>query len=239
MRPLSLLFTAAVVALLPPRVEAQVGHAPGASPYRDIPPGHSISAQYGWLGGSGGSLHLGPHSGSVYGVRYDVRTNQFLQLGLDVGRGDLDRLIQNPFVRLVDRVQGPVSQSVSFAEAAIQLNLSGSKSWHRLAPFFGVGFGVAFGGKGPAADTSGYRFKNKFYFAPTLGTRLFLTDRLHLRLEARSAFWKLSYPTSFTQQPPLEPGNSTKSNAVITNNQLSEWTATPWLRIGLAYSFTP
>jgi hypothetical protein len=70
--------------------------------------------------------------------------------------------------------------------------------------------------------------------------RIFLTRRLHLRGEARATFWKIKYPASFQQEPPLQPGiPPDNSNAVIPDNRVSEWTATPWLQVGLGYSFSP
>ena len=231
---LSLLTAAALAA--PAALTAQVGYDPGHSPYRDIPKGHTISASFGRFGGTGGSLRLGPHAGNVYGVRYDLRTNSFLQFGIDISHGTLERFIVDPFVPKAQRVRGPIPQSITFAEAALQLNLTGGKTWHRLAPFFGVGLGIGLGNAAVAGDTSGYTFKNKFYFAPTIGTRLFLTDRLQLRAEVRSLFWKLTYPTRFLADPPSEPGTPAGSNAVIAAGRLNEWTPSLWLRVALAYS---
>jgi hypothetical protein len=237
--PLRALLLAALAAT-PVAARAQVGYPPSASPYRDIPRGHTITATGGWLGGTGGSLHLGPHSGATYGARYDVRTNAFLQLGLDVEHGTFDRFIVDPFVRLADRTRGPVRQSLTFVEASLQFNLTGNKSWNHIAPFFATGLGVAFASPSVApGDSSGYKFKNKFYFAPTIGTRIFFGSRLHLRAEARALVWRLNYPGSFTSEPRLEPGTNGKSNAVIQDNHLNEWTPTPWLRVGLGFSFRP
>ena len=69
--------------------------------------------------------------------------------------------------------------------------------------------------------------------APFTGVRIFVTDRLSLRGEARVAFWKLKYPTTFEGEPPLEPGTPGHSNAVITDGQLNEWTTSSWLMVGL------
>ena len=225
--------------LLAPTVAlAQVGHPPGGSPFRDIRKGHTVTATGGYFGGSGGSLNIGPHRDLVFGGRYDIRTGSTIQLGVAVARGHLDRFIVDPFVRLANRRSGPVRQAVTFAELALQFNLSGGKSWHRLAPFVGAGVGMAFARSTPA-DTSQYNFGRKIYLAPSVGFRFFFTDRLHLRGEARAAFWKLNYPTTFQAEPVEEPGTEESPNAVIVGNNLSEWTASPWLQVGLGYSFSP
>jgi hypothetical protein len=219
-------------------VLAQVGHPPGDSPYRDIPKGHSVTAVVGRIGGTGGRLGIGPQDGTVFGVRYDVRSGGTVQFGLTLAQATMHPFLVDPFVQVVRRKTGPVPQQVRFADMSIQLNLGGGKSWHRLAPYTGVSLGVAFSDR-IAADTSGFRFGNKFYFAPQVGTRIFLTSRLHLRTDLRATFWKLSYPVSFTEEPVLDPGTLPDDpHAVITDQRLSEWTLTPWVEIGLGYSFS-
>jgi hypothetical protein len=227
-----------LISLAASPVLAQVGHPPGDSPYRDIFKGHSVTPIVGRLAGGGGRLGIGPQDGTVFGVRYDVRTGGTVGFGLTLAQTTAHPFLVDPFVQVARRKTGPVSQQVRFADASIQLNLSGGKTWHRLAPYTGVSLGVAFSDR-IAADTSGFRFGNKFYFAPQIGTRFFLTDRLHLRADVRGVFWKLNYPVAFTDEPPLDPGTPPDdSHAVITDQRLSEWTLTPWFQVGLGYSFS-
>jgi hypothetical protein len=224
---------------LPAGAAAQVGYSPGHSPYRDIRKGHMVTPIFGQFGGSGGRFEIGPHDGQIYGLRYDVRTGSAVQLGLGVSHATLSRLIVDPFVELANRTSGPVDQSVTFAELNLQLNLTGGKSWHRLAPFVGAGAGLTFSTSTPQ-DTSKYRFGKKFYVAPSAGVRFFVTDRISLRGEARAVFWKLKYPTTFQDEPALEPGvPPDHSNAVITDGRLSEWTTSSWLLVGMGIGFSP
>jgi hypothetical protein len=217
---------------------AQVGHPPGSTPYRDIRKGHTLTAIGGYFSGNGGDLNIGPHKGTVFGGRYDIRTGSTIQLGLAIARGSLERFIVNPFVQLANRRTGPVKQSLTFAELNLQFNVTGGKSWHRVAPFVAAGVGLGLAG-GTPADTSGYDFGRKFYFVPAVGMRVFLSDRLHLRGEARVIFWKLNYPTTFQQEPVEEPGTPDDPNAVIPGDKLTEWTTSPWFQVGLGYSFSP
>jgi hypothetical protein len=229
----------ALSAAIAPSASAQVGHPPGASPYRDIRKGHTFSVLGGYFSGGGGDFGIGPHSGSIFGVRYDIRTASALQIGIGVARAGLERFIVDPFVTLANRRTGPVDQKVTFAEISLQMNVTGGKSWHRIAPFIGGNAGLAFATSTPG-DTSQYKFGRKFYVAPAIGTRFFITDRLHLRAEARATFWKLNYPITFQQEPPQEPGTGTTSNAVIPPpGKLTEWTTSSWLQIGFGYSFSP
>jgi hypothetical protein len=222
----------------PAAMVAQVGHPPQSSPYRDIRRGHTFSALGGYFSGDGGEFGIGPQDGAIFGVRYDIRTSRAIQMGIGVSYAQLNRFIVNPCVQLANRRSGPVDQSVTFAEVDLQFNVTGGKSWRRIAPFVAVGGGLAFAG-GTPADTSRYEFGNKFYVAPSVGTRVFLTDRLHLRLEARATFWKLKYPTTFQAEPVEEPGTPDDPNAVIPGNNLTEWTTSSWLQAGLGYSFSP
>ena len=224
----------AIAMLCPALASAQVGHPPGRSPYRDIPKGHTLTGFAGLFGGSGGRFGIAPHDGTVFGLRYDIRTASPIQMGLLLARGNLERLIVDPFVELENRVSGPVDQTVSFLELDLQLNLTGGKTWHRLAPFVGAGVGLTFP-SGTPADTSGFELGKKIYLAPHAGFRLFITDRLHLRTDARVIFWKLSYPASFTREPTLEPD----SPPVIDDGRVSEWTTSSWLQAGLGFSFSP
>ncbi len=147
---------------------AQVGHEPGHSPYRDIHKGHTITATFGHIGGAGGRFGIAPHSGNSYGIRYDIRAGSAVQMGLGFSRANLQRLIVDPFVTLAKRTTGPVDQTVSFAEVNILLNLTGGKSWRRLAPFIGASLGLAFP-SGTPADTSGFEFGHRFFLHQTSG----------------------------------------------------------------------
>jgi len=217
---------------------AQVGHAPDGSPYRDIRRGHTLTAIGGHIDGDGGRFGIGPHDGSVFGARYDLRTSRTIQLGLGIIYGQFDRLIVNPFVQRAQRTSGPVKQGVTFTEFDLQFNLTGEKTWHRLAPFVASGIGIAIAGA-TLADTSRYNFGRKLYFAPHAGLRFFLTRRIHLRAEARTDFWKVSYPVTFQQEPPLDPGTPGDPHAVIPDGHISEWTANTSFRIGLGFGFSP
>jgi hypothetical protein len=231
--------TVALLAALAPPAVAQVGHRPESSPYHDIRKGHTVTAMFGQFGGSGGRFEIGPHDGQVYGFHYDLRSGSTVQIGLGFARGDLQRLIVDPFVELVNRVSGPVKQTVTFAEVNLQLNLTGGKTWHRLAPFVGAGVGLTFP-SGTPADTSNFQLGHKIYLAPNVGVRVFITERLSLRGEARATFWKLKYPSTFQDEPVLEPGDPPdNSNAVITDGRTNEWITSSWLQVGLGYSFSP
>src|SRR6478752_5566671 len=89
-----------LLASLTTAAAAQVGHPPSHSPYTDIRRGHTLTFLGGHLDGDGGQFAIGPHDGSVFGARYDIRTSRPLQLGIGILHSELDRLIVDPFVQL-------------------------------------------------------------------------------------------------------------------------------------------
>lgn len=218
-----------------PGLAAQVGHPPAHSPFRDIIYGKSITPMIGSFGGDGGRLGIGPHDGTTYGARIALRLSGTIEAGLAVHSGTFSRLIVDADAPVATRVTGPVDQTVTLAEVGFQLNLTGGKSWHRLAPFINASGGIVAAKRTPA-DTSGFNLGTKGQLSPGIGTRLFLSQHFHLRFEARQTFWKLTYPVAYTDEPAQDPG-TTESNAVITDRKLQQWTSGTWLMAGISYSF--
>lgn len=201
--------------------QAQVGHEPRESPYRDITKGKSLTFLVGYFGGSGGSLGVGPHNGITVGGRFDLRVGGTIQLGFGFSVGDLERFIIRPESDTTITLEtiGPVPQQVLMFDFTAQFNLTGAKSWKRLAPYFSGTVGLAIGEDSPL-NTGDFVFGNKIYLTPTLGTRVMLSQTFHLRLEGRAQFWKLSFPPAFT-----------------VSQSSGQWVISPWFLAGLGVSF--
>lgn len=227
--------------LLAAPLAAQVGHAPASSPYRDIFAGKSLTAVVGDIGGDGGRIGVGPHNGRSYGLRFDIRIGAPVHFAVTVAKADAERFVVSADDSVATRKKGPVDQGLTMFEAAAQLNITGKKTWHRLAPFVGMSVGYVDGGGLPAgapADSSGYNFGGKFYLSPAAGVRVFLGNNLHLRFEARQLFWKLSYPVSYTIEPAAEPSTDPDNpNAVLPNGKRDEWSGGRELRVGVGFAF--
>ncbi|MEO8636030.1 MAG: hypothetical protein ABI587_12200 [Gemmatimonadales bacterium] len=220
---------------------AQVGHDPATSPYRDIPNGKSLTFLIGDVGGDGGKVGVGPHHGRSYGGRLDLRISGPVQFGLGVSQANLERLVVSADDSVAKRTTGPFDQKLTMIEATLQLNITGRKSWHRLAPFVSGTAGWVHGSSLPASaakDSSGFKFGSKLYFAPTIGLRIIITNNLQLRLDARQLFWKLKYPLSYTQDPIAEPSpNGDLANAVLPDGKREQWSGARELRAGLGFAF--
>ncbi|TFG51407.1 MAG: hypothetical protein E4H38_01650 [Gemmatimonadales bacterium] len=228
-------FALAALVLAQPAA-AQVGYPPEKSPFRDINKKWSLTALYGRLGGDGGKVGIGPHDGPTYGGRLEMVLGTPVAAALTVSHGSLVRDVVNVDSLGVHRT-GPYDQSVLMVEGALQLNITGKKTWHRLAPFIGISAGWVHGSASSAvakADSSGFEFGNKFYWSPSAGTRLFLTRRMFLRGDARYVSWKLSYPTVYARNPSQDPNIPI---IVIPDGKLDEWDGAFEWRVGLGFSF--
>jgi opacity protein-like surface antigen len=208
---------------------AQVGYEPSQSPYRELPHANGASLLAGYFDGGGGSLRVGPHDGWMYGARFQVRSNRAISIGVGVMYGTLKRTVLDPTAPVGERDLGEVDQTLWIPEAVITMNLTGGKSFRRLAPFLGFGVGAALGSDTPL-DTSGYEFGTKFSFAPFLGLRFMPTPRLAVRGELRGNLWKLSYPVSYRT-------STATGTTVIITGEVAEWVMSPMYVFGLSYYF--
>jgi hypothetical protein len=221
-----------LLAAAPGAALAQVGHDPAHSPYRSLRYGQFISVTGGWFNGDGGTLGAAPHRGSTLGLRYDFLGAGTVSVGIAGTYGDLERLIIDPSKPIETAVKGPVRQSAFFTEGILQFNLTGGKTWHHIAPFFSTGVGLVIAARTPA-DSSGFKFRTRGTVTPGLGARIFLGERLFLRLEARSTFWSVSYPASYHEPPSSDPSKP----PVLGLTSGKEWVATGWYSVGLSYAF--
>ncbi|HEX9896010.1 MAG TPA: hypothetical protein VGA78_18910 [Gemmatimonadales bacterium] len=199
---------------------AQVGHDPATSPYRDIRRSTFLVLSGGRFLGSGGAVGVAPHGGNVYGLRMSFLANRTIQLSAGGFYGMLSRSIYDPAEPADERIVGTTDTDVLWIDAAIHFNLTGGKTWHRLAPFAGAAAGLAFSENLPD-DPASFKMGTKFFLAPVLGVRFFLGQRLALQAESRFNFWQIKYTTAFVQE------------AI----ESSEWSVSPWLNLGLAWAF--
>ena len=203
---------------------AQVGHEPARSPYRDITGDQNLTAYASYFDGSGGTLGIGVHDGWMYGLRYQLRANRFISFGLGVSYGpDLHRNVVDPFAESGSKITGPVQIRVWIPEGLLQFNFTANKSWHRIAPYAGIGLGAGLSSTAP--NDSIYRSSVRFVFTPYAGTRIFLANALAVRFEARMPLYKISYPNQYYDG--VEPIIGTGG----------EWIASGWFLAGLSYNF--
>lgn len=188
--------------------------------------------------GTGGEIPVGPRDGFMAGGRIDFRSKNAVQISVGGWFANSVRNIVDADDSVATRVkEPPISHDLIGAEANIQFNVMGAKSWHSLSPYIGNGFGIVWGEHTPKADTSGYFFGTKLYFAPVIGTRVMLSRDFFLKAETRVYFWKIFYPPSYSQEPADQPGSGLVFNAVNPTGDPSKFVPAPVLYIGIGYAF--
>jgi hypothetical protein len=221
--------------LIPTTGRAQVGFDPARSPYRLITHGTYWMASAGTFGGSGGKVGAAPHDGTVFGLQVNLLADRTIQFGLGMFYGLLERRLIDPALSPADQFVGTADQRVIWGDASIHFNLTGGKTWRGLAPFVGGAIGMAFAENVPE-EPADFRHGVKFHLSPLAGTRFFLSDRVYLQAEGRMHLWQIKYPRSYTTEPITDPGTPENPHAVIPTGRLGEWSASPWLQVGLAYT---
>jgi len=205
---------------------AQVGHPPDKSPYRDITKKMSLTALFGYIGGSGGALGLGPHDGPVYGGRFGLAVSGPVTLAFAVEHADLQgRLV----VRGSDgklALSGLVPSPVWLFESTIQYSFTGAKTWHGLAPYLGGGLGYAWR-TSATLNRDAYDFGGRFYLVPFAGTRFYVNPRSFIRAEIRGAFWRLAYPPPYYED----------INGILQSYAINNYLSNVWYQVGIGYSF--
>ncbi len=188
-----------VALLLAGSLEAQVGHPPDRSPYRDLRVSHSLIIGGGYVWGSGGKIGAGPSEGPMAGLRYSIHLGGPFEAVIGAAGASLLRAVYSNGIP-----SDTVRQEILVADAGLGLLLTGRKTWRGLLPYLGATLGAAFGESVPQ-DTTGFTFRRRFQFGPHLGVRWYLSQAMSIRLEFRDIVWRLVYPRSFFVNPPDQP----------------------------------
>jgi hypothetical protein len=209
---------------------AQVGHDPGHSPYRDVRRGGVALITAGYFGGSRGRAGVGISNGPTGGLRYERWLGGAIGASFGLAYAQTTRFVVDPSKDSLTRTTGPHNTDVILADVGLQLVLTGRKTWRGFAPYLGGAVGMAFGGSSPP-DPSGYQFGNKVTLAPEAGLRWYPTRRLSVRTDFRLVLWRLQYPLSYGVPGP------DGSRVLPPDARPTEWTAHPWITIGLGWTF--
>jgi hypothetical protein len=218
------------------QLSAQVGHDPGASPFRDIPLLAAPVAYVGSLSGDRGVAGAGMSNAVTFGARYEIPAGRSLLFQFTGAYLSGDRFIVDPRADSdsAARRTGPFKSDLALAEIGLQLRLTGSKSWHGFAPYCGTALGFVFDVNSPGDTTgSGYRFGSKFTLAGATGVRWYPSRRLMINAEARAQLWRLSYPLSFYDSTKASDG----SRVLPLTQPRKDWTLHPWFSVGIGWTF--
>ena len=221
---------------------AQVGHDPGSSPYRDVLLLPALSLYAGHLSADRGRVDAGPSNASTLGLRYELPSGKSMLFQFHVAYLMGDRFIIDPRAdsSSAERKTGPHESNLVITEIALNHRLTGAKSWHKFAPYLGVGLGLVFDVHSPGDTTgidggsaSGYKFGTKVGLAGIAGTRWYpFRGRVIINAEARLQAWRLKYPSSFHATLANDG-----SRVIPITAPLTDWTWHPWLSVGIGWNF--
>lgn len=199
------------------------------SPYRWIPQGLRIGATGGYLSTSRGSLGFGPGPTEFAAARFRARVSSPLSLELGVGLGSSDRAVIDPRLQTGPAAVDTVSSSWLSAHAALQLALTGARTWHGIQPYILFGGGLMAGideeRSEVFADTALADFRYQIGTAPVfqagLGAEFRPSPRVGLGLEFRDHLFRLKAPDGFFRAEVLdaiEEAGGPAPETVWTNN---------------------
>ena len=177
---------------------------------------------------------LGPQSGPVFGLSYEVRASGPLSVVGSVGYMPTTRKVllaeaiaDSAAIRVIDTGR-EASLGILMVEAGLLFHLTGPRAYRGLAPFVGahVGYNRQVTGRdsleSAVPSTERCDFGPAFAVGANLGTDVFLTQRLSLRLELNGRLWRESAPSGFR---------------ALSQSKISEWNNASSAQIGAALHF--
>jgi len=222
---------AIVLAPIAAPLSAQVGYTPADSPYEDLRGRQGITLATGLLAPGGDPAGVGPRTGMLLSARYELLLTGPLWLQV---RGTyaprLERTYKDPLLAPAARNIGTSERPLAALEAGFGLNLTGNKSWHRLAPQVHGSFGWVTGGTAQY-DVGGYRFGNKFTASYGVGVRIVTGREWEGNVDLTHTFWKYAYPDDYG------PNGAAGTNAMLDQDLLSPWRGNAMLSVGMTRFF--
>ncbi|HXT48765.1 MAG TPA: hypothetical protein VN717_08990 [Gemmatimonadaceae bacterium] len=208
---------------------AQVGSEPEKSPYQDFTFHQDLEVFGGYFGGNSGEANVGPLSSSLAGVRYGLHVGGPAELSVRLTRASSTRNVLNPLLIGSARNLGTESDALWIGDVAINLALTGQKSWHHLIPVFG--FGGGFVKSSAAPDIGAYSFGTSFAIQFGGGIKFVTHGPFGARLDVSDYLWQLSYPGGYYVAP-------TGVTAVLLQSQAqNQWTHNAIITLGITYIF--
>ncbi len=216
------------------QLSAQVGHDPAYSPYHDIILRSSPVLFFGHLSADRGRTGSGISNARTFGARYEIPAGRSLLFQFTAAYLEGDRFVIDPRADSTspERRTGPVPAAIAITDVGLQLRLTGGKTWRGIAPYAGIGMGLAYDVRsGRDTTRSAYKFGTKFVLSGGTGVRWYPTRHVMVDADLRAQLWRLRYPVSF--HTPAPDG----SRVVPLSQPLTDWTLHPWLSLGIGWIF--
>jgi hypothetical protein len=226
--------TALLAAAAAGPLAAQVGRAPDRSPFHDLTSRQTLTVSAGRFGGNAAVAGVGWRAGTLGALRLDTRLAGPVDFSVSFGFAGSNRYRINTEQDTLTRKTGPYKQTLFLADLGIVLNVTGAKTWHGIAPYVGFGAGWILP-SAAATDTGGYNAGSNFTFVPSLGTRIFFTRSLAVRLEVRDYFFRYEWPLRYFY--PLDRNGIALPPVLSSELKDKQWTHNVALTVGFVYGF--
>ena len=221
--------SAIALAVFATSVDAQVGHLPQNSPYRDLETSQELTFFGGHYRAGKDPIGIAPDDGSMFGARYLVHVGGPAFLMARWSHVNSDRLTIDPTKTGTARQLGRRNVSVNLYDVDLALNLTGQKSFHHIVPVINLGGGVASCSCSAANDP--YTFGTPFAFTFGGGLRYVPGGRFQLTADWNDYLYQLKYPTAYYLAP-------TGGTAAVSSSQArSFWKGNRALTIGASLLF--
>jgi hypothetical protein len=224
----AILFGLLAVLVAVPMSAQQVGYPPAESPYRDLEFKQELSPYGGWASASTDAAGVLPQSGSLLGLRYQLRLAGPVSFDADFSRMGASRNVVDPTQNAGKRILGTTDAAVYGVNVGVALALTGRKSWHYLVPEVRGGVGVV--SSEAKDDASGYTFGTPFAFTFGGGLKFVTVGRFQLRTDVTERLYKQKYPDSFYQA-------SSDRTSLLTTESRSFWANQTLWTVGASLLF--
>jgi opacity protein-like surface antigen len=214
---------------------AQVGHEPGASPFRDLTTHQALTVSTGYFAGNAAQAGVGWRHGGVYAGRFDTRLGGPFDMYVSIGFAGSNRYKIDTTLDSASRTTGPFKRTLVVADLGLLINLTGSKTWRGFAPYLGFGAGEVFPTRSET-DVGGYNAGANFSLIPLAGTRFFLGKTVAVRLEVRDYLFRYEWPLRYFS--PLDGNGDAITPAILPSDAKErQWTHNLTFLVGVAYGF--
>lgn len=216
-------------------LQAQVGHDPSHSPFRDIATRQELTFLAGDFLGNTAKAGVGAQQATSLGIRFRTKLAGPLDLVVRGAYISSQRLVIDPTKPDSIRRSGPVHYGLIATDVGLSLTLTGSKTWHGFAPWIGLGMGVV-APTSTVTDPGGYRAAINFTFTPSIGTSFTITRKLGLQLELRDNTMRYEWPLAYFD--PHDANNVKLPPAILPLTERDkQLTHNFTLSAGLSYHF--
>jgi hypothetical protein len=205
-----------------------------ASPYRFVEKKKDVGIFIGYMFADQGSAGLGPAAGPIAGAEFNVRVSDPITIGFYGAYFPSERDVIDPQADdESERIVGTADMNLMLLAGRLKLQLTGSRTWHRLVPYVYGGLGLVFnvsGGPSCFAEPSQTNcqvparerldFGTSFLGQIGVGVIWLPRERLGLRVTFDDSIWKLNTPDGFYDETstlfPVPPRSDWTNNLQLT-----------------------